>query len=66
MLRRERLDQSSPRVNPGIGLKNTQARLQTIFGANHQFELINDGGLSVRIRLPMSFVPPTPNLLADS
>jgi LytS/YehU family sensor histidine kinase len=40
-----RLDQSSPRVNPGIGLKNTQARLQTIFGANHQFELINDGGL---------------------
>jgi len=60
------LDQSSPRVNPGIGLKNTQARLQTIFGANHQFELINDRGLSVRIRLPMSFTPATANLISDS
>jgi sensor histidine kinase YesM len=47
-------DQRNPRPNPGIGLKNTEARLQTIFGDKHRFELINDRGLLVRVCLPMT------------
>ena len=39
-------------VNGGIGLKNTRARLQTFYGPNHKCELINNGGLTVRISLP--------------
>jgi signal transduction histidine kinase len=40
-------------TNAGIGLSNTEARLRTIFGERHRFELINDNGLSVNLRLPL-------------
>ena len=51
------LDRRRDGVNHGIGLKNTQARLQTLFGPNHSFQLINEGGLSVRLRLPIARSP---------
>jgi hypothetical protein len=38
----------------GIGLRNTQARLQTIYGDQHDFELINNDGLTVNLRLPIA------------
>ena len=43
----------------GIGLGNTRARLQELYGDRHRFELANhpDGGLIVRVLLP---APPTP------
>jgi signal transduction histidine kinase len=39
-------------ANPGIGLANTEARLRALFGERYHFELINDSGLSVNLRLP--------------
>ena len=38
----------------GIGLGNTRARLQELYGERHRFELANhpDGGLVVRVSLP--------------
>src|SRR5882724_10651627 len=41
-------------ANTGIGLANTRARLQTIFGDRHSFELVSDHGLAVNVRLPIS------------
>ena len=40
----------------GLGLANTQSRLQQLYPDNHQFELRNrsDGGLSVQLTLPLS------------
>jgi len=55
------LDQSNVRARTGLGLKNTEARLRTLFGDSHQFELINDKGLSVRMRFPISMSPATAN-----
>jgi two-component system, LytTR family, sensor kinase len=42
------------RVKEGIGLKNTQARLEQLYGADHHFELKNSvlGGLEVLITIP--------------
>jgi two-component system LytT family sensor kinase len=38
----------------GIGLSNTRSRLETLYGANQQFELIRAGlGTIARIRLPL-------------
>jgi hypothetical protein len=34
-------------------LSNTAARLRTIYGDQHQFELINNGGLTINLRLPI-------------
>jgi len=48
----------SEATNAGIGLSNTEARLRTIFGERHKFELINDNGLSVNLRLPLSMFTP--------
>ncbi len=44
----------------GIGLANTRARLAELYGADHDFELVNGpaGGLCVRIVIPYS---PTPS-----
>jgi two-component system sensor histidine kinase AlgZ len=37
----------------GVGLANTQARLRAIYVDSHIFELINHGGLTVNVRLPI-------------
>jgi hypothetical protein len=50
------LDRVGQAPDVGIGLANTEARLQTIFGDRHSFELINDNGLLVNMRLPMSML----------
>jgi signal transduction histidine kinase len=47
------LEHGSRAANTGIGLANTRARLQTIFGDRHGFELVSDHGLAVNVRLPI-------------
>jgi len=41
-------------LNKGIGISNTQARLQQLYGAGHLFEMknANGGGLEVAIEIP--------------
>ena len=49
------LKRSAPEsLMKGIGLSNTQARLEQLYGAEHSFELHNrdEGGLSVMIAIP--------------
>ena len=48
------LPQSGESADLGIGLTNTQARLRTIYGDRHRFELINNDGLTVNMRLPLT------------
>jgi two-component system LytT family sensor kinase len=48
------LEKRGQPANLGIGLANTKARLQTIFGDRYRFELLSDHGLSVKVRLPTS------------
>jgi signal transduction histidine kinase len=50
------LPQRNAPTSEGIGLSNTETRLRTIFGERHRFELINDHGLSVNLRLPLSLL----------
>ena len=38
----------------GVGLANTSDRLQRLYGERQSFELINDQGLRVNVRLPFS------------
>jgi len=38
----------------GIGLTNTKDRLQRLYGARQQFELVNDHGLIVKVRIPFT------------
>jgi hypothetical protein len=43
------------RLRTGVGLSNTRARLQQLYGEDHRFELNDlDGGLHVTIELPFS------------
>jgi signal transduction histidine kinase len=39
---------------PGVGIANTRARLQQLYGADHRFEMTNgfSGGLTVTIQIP--------------
>jgi sensor histidine kinase YesM len=39
---------------PGVGIANTRARLQQLYGADHRFEMVNgsSGGLTVTILIP--------------
>jgi LytS/YehU family sensor histidine kinase len=41
-------------LNEGVGLSNTRARLRTLYGEMHRFELSNrpEGGLRVRVTIP--------------
>jgi sensor histidine kinase YesM len=41
-------------ASSGVGLANTRGRLQRLYGDRHRFELVNDGGLSVNVRLPFA------------
>jgi signal transduction histidine kinase len=43
----------------GIGLSNTQTRLQRLYGERQRFELINDNGLVVNLRLPLMLAAET-------
>jgi two-component system, LytTR family, sensor kinase len=38
----------------GVGLANTRSRLQQLYGDRHRFVLINDHGLSVEVRIPLT------------
>lgn len=42
------------RIKEGLGLKNTRARLQQLYGNNHRLEFSNDsgGGLTVTMEIP--------------
>jgi hypothetical protein len=46
----------------GIGLSNTAARLQQLYGDRHRFglERAATGGVAARITIPLSFTPHTP------
>ena len=48
--------------NKGVGLANTQTRLERLYGASHRFELINDptGGLVVTLEIPTKNGKPKP------
>jgi two-component system, LytTR family, sensor kinase len=45
----------------GVGLANTGERLQRLYGDRQRFELINDQGLRVNVRLPFSLMPTAAN-----
>jgi signal transduction histidine kinase len=44
----------SEKTGNGIGLENTRARLDRLYGSRADFRLTNDGGLVVSITLPVS------------
>lgn len=46
--------QAAPAALKGIGLANTRARLEKLYGANHRLELTNgrDGGFAIGITIP--------------
>jgi signal transduction histidine kinase len=46
----------------GVGLANTRARLEKIYGADYHFQLINrpDGGMRISLNLPWRVVSPLP------
>ncbi len=48
------LAQTSIDRRQGIGLANTRARLQRLYGERHGFELQAADGLTVRVRIPVS------------
>jgi two-component system LytT family sensor kinase len=49
---------SSGRIKEGLGLANTRARLQQMYGAAHRFEMADapEGGLQVIIDMPFETV----------
>ncbi len=51
------ITEAGKRPSAGIGLSNTGARLQRLYGERHRFELLNNDGLEVNIRLPFNRQP---------
>ena len=53
------LETAAP-LSEGVGLSNTRARLRTLYGEAHQFELANrpEGGLRVRLTIPFRTAEP--------
>jgi two-component system LytT family sensor kinase len=49
----------APSAGTGVGLANTRARLEQLFGRNYVLELVNrpEGGTQVRIRFPYAPAP---------
>ncbi len=43
---------TTAKFKEGVGLSNTRARLQQLYGSNHSFELANGDGLTVRVTVP--------------
>jgi two-component system, LytTR family, sensor kinase len=54
--------EEQPGTRRGIGLANTAARLQHLYGQRHQFELLNHTGLLARVTIPFASIanPVTP------
>jgi signal transduction histidine kinase len=48
------LSKDTPERGEGIGLANTRARLQRLYGDRHSFELQAADGLTVRVRIPVT------------
>jgi two-component system LytT family sensor kinase len=48
------LNQTGKRHSVGLGLSNTEARLRRLYGEQQRFELRNNDGLEVNVRLPFS------------
>jgi two-component system, LytTR family, sensor kinase len=59
------LSSDSRERGPGIGLSNTRARLERLYGGRHRFELIGDHGLVVNVCIPLlAAASSAPGLLA--
>jgi two-component system sensor histidine kinase AlgZ len=48
------LSSESRERGSGIGLSNTRARLERLYGGRHKFELVGDQGLVVNVCIPLS------------
>jgi len=48
------LSSESRQRGSGIGLSNTRARLERLYGGRHRFELVGDQGLVVNVCIPLS------------
>jgi len=48
------LSHTSGEPGRGIGLSNTRLRLQQLYGERQQFELVDEGGVAVNLRIPLS------------
>lgn len=51
--------QARARLDTGVGLSNTRARLECLYGTSHRLEFSEEAeGLAVRLQIPLTRVPP--------